>query len=286
MNHFLSSEMENTPAAEALFHVIPAAFEASVSYGGGTGRGPQAILEASDQLELWDGEGFPYKAGIHTRPVIEGNDAETVLAAIEKETSRTLDQEAIPVLLGGEHTVTLGAARAVYGKYGDRVGLVQIDAHADLRHNYEGNPYSHASVIRKIHELTDWSLYQVGIRALCDEELRYQKGKGIYCLSGREADRQQTRSLTLPAEFPEYLYVTIDVDGLDSSLMPATGTPVPGGLGWYQTLDILASLAAQRKIIAFDCVELAPRDHLSFCDFTAAQLVYNVMGYVQRADKN
>ncbi|MBN2628386.1 MAG: agmatinase [Spirochaetales bacterium] len=286
MNHFLSSEMENTPAAEALFHVIPAALEASVSYGGGTGRGPQAILEASDQLELWDGEGFPYKAGIHTRPVIEGKDAETVLAAIEKETSRALDQEAIPVLLGGEHTVTLGAARAVFEKFDGSVGLVQIDAHADLRHNYEGNPYSHASVIRKIHELTGWPVYQVGIRALCDEEVRYQKEKGIYCLSGRDADRQQTRSLTLPVEFPEYLYVTIDVDGLDSSLMPATGTPVPGGLGWYQTLDILSSLATQRKIVAFDCVELAPRDHLSFCDFTAAQLVYNVMGYVQRADKN
>ncbi len=286
MNHFLSSEMENTPAGKALFHVIPAAFEASVSYGGGTGRGAQAILEASDQLELWDGEGFPYRAGIHTRPLIEGNDAETVLAAIGEETSRALDQEAIPVLLGGEHTVTLGAARAVFEKFDGSVGLVQIDAHADLRHNYEGNPYSHASVIRKIHELTGWPVYQVGIRALCDEEVRYQKEKGIYCLSGRDADRQQTRSLTLPVEFPEYLYVTIDVDGLDSSLMPATGTPVPGGLGWYQTLDILSSLAAQRKIVAFDCVELAPRDHLSFCDFTAAQLVYNVMGYVQRADKN
>ena len=127
--------------------------------------------------------------------------------------------------------MTLGAARGVYEKFGKSVGLVQIDAHADLRHNYEGNPYSHASVIRKVHELTGWEIYQVGIRALCEEELIYQKQQKIQCLTGREAAIRNISTLTLPESFPEHLYITIDVDGLDSSIMPATGTPVPGGPG-------------------------------------------------------
>ncbi len=283
MNHFLSSEIPNADPAEALFHVIPAPLEESVSYGGGTAEGPEAILEASDQLETWDGFSFPCREGIHTAGPLREDTAEGFTRAIEERVKTALELDKIPVVLGGEHTVTLGAARGVYKKFGKSVGLVQIDAHADLRHNYEGNPYSHASVIRKVHELTGWEIYQLGIRALCEEELVYQKEKKIHCLTGREAAAGNISALTLPDSFPEHLYITIDVDGLDSSIMPATGTPVPGGLGWYQTLGILESVIGQRKVIGFDCVELAPEEHLRFCNFSAAQLVYNVMGMIQRS---
>ena len=282
MNHFLSSEIPNAKPEEALFHVIPAPLEASVSYGGGTEGGPKAILEASNQLETWDGFSSPCREGIYTAPSIWKGSAEGFIGAIEEQVVYSLELNKIPVVLGGEHTVTLGAARGIYEHYGNKAGLVQIDAHADLRHNYEGNPYSHASVIRKVHERTGWEIYQIGIRALCEEERTYQKEQHIHCLSGREAAAGNIHSLLLPDSFPEHLYITIDVDGLDSSVMPATGTPVPGGLGWYQTLDILESLIGQRKVIGFDCVELAPEEHLRFCNFTAAQLVYNVMGMIQR----
>jgi len=282
MNHFLSSEIENSAEEDALFHVIPAPLEQSVSYGAGTKEGPAAILAASDQLEIWDGESCPIEEGIYTGPVVHGDSTEAFLNNLQKQVARSLALDKIPVILGGEHTVTLAAARAVYQAYGDSVGMVQIDAHADLRYRYQDNPLSHASVMRRIHEETRWPLFQVGIRAWCPEEQIYQKEQGIYCISGKEAAQRHLHYLELPDEFPEYLYITIDIDGLDSSLIPATGTPVPGGLQWYQTLSILESLAQQREIIGFDLVELAPRPELSFCDYSAAELVYRTMGHIQR----
>ena len=282
MKHFLSSEIENSPADKALFHVIPAPMEMSVSSGGGTKMGPGAILEASDQLETWDGFSHPCLKGIHTTEFLESDDPAEFTELIRKRVEKTLDLNKIPVLLGGEHTVSLGAAQAMFDKFGDQIALVQIDAHADLRQDYQGNPYSHASVVRKIHEHTGWKIYQIGIRALCGEEQNYQALQGIHCLSGRDAAARQVHTLELPSDFPENIYLTIDADGLDSSILPATGTPVPGGLQWYQTLDMIESLVRAKNIAGFDFVELAPRKELSYCDFSAAQLIYQVMGMIQR----
>ncbi len=283
MNHFLSSEIANYEKEKALFHVIPAPMEMSVSYGSGTAEGPRALLEASDQLEIWDGRSIPCDEGICTFPPVEAGDAPGFIAAIKNRAAESLALNGIPVLIGGEHSVTLGAAQAVFEKYGKNVGLIHIDAHADLRHNYEGNPYSHASVIRKVHELTGWPTVQIGIRAYCEEEHDYQIEQEIRCITGAEAARKDLQHLDLPAGFPEKIYLSFDADGLDSSIMPATGTPVPGGLGWYQTMNIIESVASRRSIIGFDFVELAPEPHLRFCDFTAAQAVYNIMGMIQRA---
>ena len=282
MKHFLASEIENIPRDKARFHVIPAPMEMSVSYGTGTAEGPRALIEASDQLEEWDGTSFPCREGIHTCGYVSGKNASEFIDEIRRQTLLSLKEGGIPVLLGGEHTVTLGAAEAVFEQYGSRVGLVQIDAHADLRFNYQGNPFSHASVIRNIYEKTGWEIYQIGVRALCEEELRYREEQNIYCLAGREAVMNNIIRIDLPDDFPEYLYLTFDADGLDSSVMPATGTPVPGGLGWYQSLSMIESLASQRKIIGFDFVELAPTPALEYCNYTAAQTVYNIMGIIQR----
>lgn len=283
MKHFLSSEMENTPPEEAFFHIIPAPLEQSVSYGAGTEKGPEAILEASDQLEIWDGKSCPMELGIHTQALVEKAPAAEFLEELRYRTAGSLALDALPVILGGEHTVTLGAARAVYQAYGNKVGMVQIDAHADLRARYQNNPLSHASVMRRVHEETGWPLYQVGIRAWCPEEAVYQKEQGIYCLGAEKAVSKGINELILPPEFPEYLYLTIDIDGLDSSIIPATGTPVPGGLQWYQTLSMIESLVEQREIIALDLVELAPAAHLEFCNYSAAELLYRTMGFIQRA---
>ena len=285
MNHFLSSEIPNYEKEKALFHIIPAPMEMSVSYGRGTADGPRALLEASDQLEIWDGQSIPCDEGICTFPAVKADDAPGFIKAIRNRAADSLEAGGIPVLIGGEHSVTLGAAQAVFEKYGKDVGLIHIDAHADLREDYEGNPYSHASVIRKVHEMTGWPTVQIGIRAYCEEEHEYQREQGIRCITGAEAARKSLEHLDLPEDFPKKIYLSFDADGLDSSIMPATGTPVPGGLGWYQSMNIIESVCSRRSIIGFDFVELAPEPHLRFCDFTAAQAVYNIMGMIQRSRK-
>ncbi len=248
---FLASELDDMTPDRARFHVIPVGYEESVSYGGGTAAGPAAILAASDQLELWDGESVPAELGIHTAPAVDcSGGAEAVLDRIEAATSMALSHGGLPVLLGGEHTVTLGALRALHRQHGT-FGIVQFDAHADLRDSYGGTPYSHAAVMRRAVADLGLPLFQIGVRALC-------------------------------RDFPERIYVTFDVDGLDPSIMPATGTPVPGGLGWYDARRCLELAMAGRRVLGFDVVELAPMPGFHAADFAAARLVYDIMGLVQR----
>lgn len=285
--------------------------ELSVSYGGGTASGPQAILEASDQLEAWDdsqGLALVTHYGIHTTlPVDCTGDPETVLNKIESAVTRALSFNAIPVLLGGEHTVTLGALRALKKKLSEPCGstihtslsthtspfgpddinsqpfgIIQIDAHADLRDSYEGSRLSHACVMRRAVDELGIPLFQLGVRAISSEEVSFRKAQKILFIDARELHLKGLPENLLPAEFPEKIYITLDVDGLDPSVIRATGTPVPGGIGWYDTLTLLEKSIRGRKVVGFDIVELAPAkgDHAS--DFAAAQLTYSVMGMVQR----
>lgn len=271
---FLESEIGRLPAEGCRFHVIPAPLETSVSYGGGAARGPRAILEASQQLEILCGEAMPGRAGIHTARAVDcSGGAEAVLARIQAATARALGLGAVPVLLGGEHTVTLGALRAVREACG-RVGVVQFDAHADLRDAYEGSPLSHACVMRRALDL-GLPLFQIGVRCLCPEEAALRRELGIPGLDG--ADLPPGPGPLLPDDFPRDIYVTFDVDGLDASLMPATGTPAPGGLFWREAMQLLASAARGRRIVGFDVVELAPIPGLHACDFTAAELAHRLM---------
>jgi agmatinase len=285
---FLDSFYPNAPAEEASFHVIPAPMETTVSYGGGTAKGPQAILEASGQLEEFDGRGCPGDLGIHTRPMVKPRAGKASLeerwiAAIEKEVAEALDCEAVPVVLGGEHTVTLAAARALRAIDGD-VGFIHFDAHADLRDEYEGTKFSHACVMRRVHEL-GFPIVQIGTRAYSLEELDYREAHPK-TITAYDADLLAASSLPrkwIPTNFPKQVFVTFDLDGLDPSILPATGTPVPGGLGWYDALDLIGDIAESRRIVGFDVVELAPIPHLHYPDFTAARLVYALMGAVAKS---
>ncbi|WP_461208666.1 agmatinase [Desulfocurvus sp. DL9XJH121] len=274
---FLESEIGRLPAAGCPIHVIPAPLEASVSYGGGAALGPGAILAASQQLETLDGPYAPAGRGIHTAdPVDCSGPVEEVLARIETAVAASLDSGAVPVVLGGEHTVTLGALRAVRKALGP-VGVVQFDAHADLRQEYEGSPLSHACVMRRALDL-GLPLFQAGVRCFCQEEAELRDGLGIPRVDGPDLPLTPPAAPLLPADFPENIYVTFDVDGLDCSLMPATGTPAPGGLFWHQAMWMLSSAAKGRRIVGCDVVELAPVAGLHACDFTAAQLTYRLMG--------
>lgn len=279
---FLASELAPCAPEEALFHILPVPFEASVSYGGGTQNGPDAILEASDQLELWDGESIPARLGIHTCPSIDCHGGvQQVLERIEHAVHSILDHKGLPVLLGGEHTVTYGALAALHKRHGT-FGVIQFDAHADLRDRYEDTPWSHACVMRRAVKDLGLPLVQLGVRALCLEEVEARKLHGVHAHDAAQLARNGLPLQPLPADFPQCVYLTFDVDGLDPSVMPATGTPVPGGLGWYDALTLAERTLKGRQVLGFDVVEFAPLAGLHAADFTAARLVYALMGLIER----
>jgi agmatinase len=280
---FLASEIEQCPLAEAAFAVLPVPYEKTVSYGSGTARGPEAILAASEQLETWDGHSNPSSLGIHTCASVDcSGKAENVINDIGKAVKQILDAGSMPVVLGGEHTVTYGVIKAYLDAGITDFGVVQIDAHADLRDAYEGDPLSHASVMKRIVD-EGIPLYQLGIRAYCEEEKAIRESNPhIYYKDADELVPQAIQSIQLPNDFPDKVFFTVDIDGLDPSVFPSTGTPVPGGLGWYQALSLFESVARQRQIIGFDLMEFSPLQGFHAYDFAAALLSYKLMGIVQR----
>ena len=279
---FLGSEFEPSLPEEARFHILPIPYEESVSYGGGTAKGPAKILEASWQLEAWDGKSLPGALGIYTHPpVCMKGDAEQVVSNIAQATQGIIKCGGFPVGLGGEHTVTLGVINGLLEAGVKDIGVVQIDAHADLREAYEGNPYSHASVMKRIVD-QDIPLFQLGVRAFCEEERDIRLAHKVHHLDAEELVPGNVCDIQLPPDFPENVFFTLDVDGMDPSIFPSTGTPVPGGLLWYQTLGLFESVAKQRKIIGFDVTEFAPIEGFHCYEFSAAMLVYQMMGIVER----
>lgn len=279
---FLESELGLVKPEEALFHVIPIPYEATVSYVGGTNRGPAAILHASQQLELFDGISIPAELGIHTQEYFSCTcSAEEMLDRIGENISEVLKNEKIPVVLGGEHTITAGALLGVTGRY-KNFGLVQFDAHADLRNTYDNNRYSHACVMRRALDM-GIPLYQIGVRSLSFAEEQLRRKENIGRLDAAHIAAAGIPENILPAAFPEDIYLTIDVDVFDPGIMPATGTPEPGGLSWYQVMQALTSVIQGRRVIGFDVVELAPISGLHAPDFLTARLIYNLFGMLARS---
>ncbi len=280
--NFLNSELsldERNP--EARFHVVPMPLEKTVSYGAGTSQGPAALIAASDQLErLW--RGFePCAAGICTTPTIDCSlSLEHALESLSARVEGIVRAGKTPVTLGGEHSLTWGAVTGVQRALGRPVGVVQIDAHADLRKAYQGFRHSHASVMQLLVEEEDTRLAQFGVRALSPEEAECRARNGVVYIDAEELVTGAIHEVRLPDDFPEDIYVSFDVDGLDAAIMPATGTPVPGGLGYYQALSLVRSALKGRRCVGLDVVELAPIEGAEVWDFTAAQLTYALMGIV------
>lgn len=291
MQAFLASEYEPAPPEKAAFHVIPVPLERSVSYGGGTARGPAAILAASQQLEALESGMAPGEGGIYTAPPVDcAGSPEQVLARVQKAVAAALAQGAVPVLLGGEHTVTLGALMALADharRTGLPFGVVQFDAHADLRHSYGGDTWSHASVMRRAAEDLELPLVQFAVREISREEIEVREKLGVTHYDAWFLSRVGLPEQPLPEDFPRRIYISFDVDGLDPSLMPATGTPSPGGLTWKECQFILEKCAAGHEIIGLDVVELAPIVGLHHADYTAARLAHFMMGlaWAEREEK-
>jgi agmatinase len=277
MNAFLASELTaGEQRDDALFRVIPAPLERTVSYGAGTGRGPAAIIEASNELERFCAGKEPCAAGIVTEAPLdcEGPMPE-VMACLAQRTETAVRAGKIPVTLGGEHSLTYGAAMGVARALQAPVGIVQIDAHADLRVAYQGEVHSHASVIHLLVE-EGLRVAQFGVRAMSPEEFESRQRNGVVWRDAEELVTDRIHRIELPEDFPDLVYVTFDLDGLDPSQMPATGTPVPGGLDYYQSLHIVESALQGRRCVGFDVVELAPDGNAAW-DFTAAQIAYRLM---------
>ncbi|MEM6651411.1 MAG: arginase family protein, partial [Pseudomonadota bacterium] len=203
-----------------------------------------------------------------------------IMQRIAARTEAAVRAGRVPVTLGGEHAITYGAVSGVArGLALDQIGIVQIDAHADMRVAYQGEPHSHASVMNLLTE-AGHRLAQFGVRALSREEDARRRARNVFFLDAEALVTQSTMQVELPQDFPEHVYVTFDVDGLDPSIMPATGTPVPGGLGYYQALSLIRSALEGRRCVGIDVTELAPVPGSAAWDFTAAQITYALMSMV------
>ncbi|SCZ64746.1 agmatinase [Epibacterium ulvae] len=280
MTYFLQGELsqEERNPTTSRFRVIPVPLERTVSYGGGTSAGPDAILEASTELERLCRDTEPCACGITTEPAVECfASLPTVMEDIAKRTCAAVAAGAIPVVLGGEHALTYGAVRGVARATGRPIGIIQIDAHADLRKAYQEERHSHASVMQLLVEEEDVALAQFGVRALCREEVDRRVAHSVFHIDAEELVRDDIHTVQLPEEFPNDIYVSFDLDGLDPAILPATGTPVPGGLGYYQALNLVRASLIDRKLVGIDVVELAPEIGSRVSNFTAAQLTYALM---------
>lgn len=276
---FHSDDIPPSLPEKAAFHVIPAPWEASVSYGGGTSQGPAAILHASTQLEAFIDGGVPGESGIYTAPTVSCDpDPETTFERVRKPIAHALNLGKIPLLLGGEHSVTLGPILEINSRDID-FGVVQFDAHADLRDSYQGSEYSHACIMKRIFDL-NIPIFQIGVRSLSAVEAKFREASNIPHLDADTIASEGFPKVFLPANFPKNIYITFDIDGLDPSLVPCTGTPEPGGLNWYQAIEGLEKTMIGRKVIGADVVELAPAPSQHASDFITAKLVYKMMDLI------
>lgn len=257
--------------------LLPVPYDGTSTYGKGADKGPEAIFDAAENMELYDIEtnAEVYKKGIYlSDPVSEDESPEAMTDAVEKEVSTYLEKDKFVTLLGGEHSVSIGSIRAFKKKYKD-LTVLQLDAHSDLRAEYDGSPYNHACAMHEASKTCD--LIQVGIRSMDQSELQYVKDEFLftsYAIRSNEFWKEDVTNL-----LGENVYITIDLDAFDPSIMPSTGTPEPGGLLWNETLDLLKMVFRNSNVVGFDIVELAPIEGLSAPDFMAAKLYYKLLSY-------
>jgi len=265
---------------EAGVVVVPAPLEATTTYLKGTRRGPAALIEASRQVEWFDDElkTETFRRGVATVPPVafHKRSLKGAVNAIDKRIAGILSAGKKPMLLGGEHTVSVGAVRACKRAYPD-LSVLHLDAHADLRQQYEGSPFNHACAMARIMELCPF--VSAGIRNYSQEEadLIHRKGLRIYDIHTIRGDAHWTNRVI--AQLKEHVYLTLDLDVLDPSVMPAVGTPEPGGLGWEETLSLLRILFNKKQVVGVDIVELCPLPGTDHGVFTAAKLAYRIFGY-------
>lgn len=283
--NFLAIAKEYSKYDSSGIVILSAPYEHSVSYGGGTAKGPSAIIEASHYVEFWDEEfkrELCFDIGIATLAPLSFSKQKNrkALNRIEQAVTTCLHDGKFVVTLGGEHTISAAPIRAHFEKY-PSMSVLQFDAHSDLRDSYQGSKYSHASVMARVAEFVPADrIVQIGIRAQCIEEYQMIVERGIRtCFASdihRHAFSEAWQNSVLDM-LNEDVYITFDVDYFDPSLMPATGTTEPGGFQWAETVEFIKFIGANKRIIGFDVVELAPSPYHPSSAFTTAKLVYKML---------
>jgi len=257
--------------------LIPVPYDGTSSWKKGADKGPEAFLDASENMELYDIEtdSEVYKQGIYlSQPVTENSSPEAMVEAVTEKVKSYLNRNKFVTLFGGEHSISIGAIRA-FSRHYENLTVVQIDAHADLRESYEGSKCNHACALYEANQTTN--LIQVGIRSMDQSEKSVMNYDNVFFAHEIESDdywiEQAVERMT------DTVYITIDLDGFDPSLFPATGTPEPGGLFWYETLRFLREVFKEKNVVGFDLVELCPSPALYASDFLAAKLYYKILSY-------
>ncbi len=254
--------------------ILPVPFDKTSTWMKGSSKGPQAIINASIHLELYDIEtGIEvFTHGIHTAGKISGHRPAAMVNNVYKKTRKILADNKFTVVLGGEHTVSLGSIRAHAEQY-NNFSILHLDAHTDLRDTYNGTKYSHACVMARAGEITD-NIVSVGIRSMDSSEIPYVSNKNVFYASDIRHAKSWIRNAT--DTLSDNVYITIDLDVFDPSIMPSTGTPEPGGLWWYDVLELMEQVSKKRNIVGFDVVELCPSKNVA-SDFLAAKLIYKLL---------
>ncbi len=289
LKQFIGSEAQSTYAAAKVV-ILPIPYEKTTTYRQGCQNGPEAIITASDQLEAYDIElekEICQDIGIYTVQAIANTKRnpdltpEAAMEAISNQVSELLTDGKFMIALGGEHSITAAIVKAYQQKLSQPFTVIQIDAHGDLRHCYEGSIYNHACVMRRVLDL-GIPILPVGIRSICLEEAQLIKQQQIPVVWAKDIDRNSDWIEQAIANIStEKVFITIDLDGLDPSLMPGVGTPEPGGLNWYELTKFLHRIFTQYQVIGCDVMELAPTSDSVVSEFIAAKLVYKLIGYSQ-----
>jgi agmatinase len=257
--------------------ILPVPFDATSTWIKGSHRGPEAIMEASENMELYDIEAHQevYKLGIHTaKPVKESSNPQKMVTEVHGRIKSLLEADKFPVIIGGEHSVSIGAFKAFSEKYSD-LTILQLDAHTDLRDTYNKSKYNHACTMARAREVAP--IFQVGIRSMSAEEANIiEVDRVIFADKIVDNDLWMIEVIM---KLSKNVYITIDLDVFDTSVMPSTGTPEPGGLKWYPVLVFLRKMFESTNVVGFDVVELCPNKYNKAPDFMAAKLIYTLLNY-------
>jgi agmatinase len=263
--------------------ILPVSYEGTVSYGTGTGAGAMAIVDASRNMELYEEEtdSEVYKLGIHTLPEFASRETpEEMMSDLYSYSKKLLDLDKFICMLGGEHSVSAPVIKAHYEKY-ENLSVLQIDAHADLRDEYDGTPHSHASIMARVVKDLRIPSVQVGIRSISGDEARSLKADlPTRIFWARDIVGKTDWIDEAVDSLTENVYLTIDIDGLDPSIVPTTGTPEPGGLGWYETLTLIRKLAEKKRVVGMDLVEYSYFENYDSPAFLCSKLVYKSLAYI------
>ena len=263
--------------AESGIIILPVPYDETSTYMRGADKGPEAIIKASVNLEFYDVEtaSEAHVKGINTvDPVLEKETPGKLVNAVHQRTSGILTDLKFPVIIGGNHTVTIGAVKA-FSEYFDNLSVLQLDAHADLRQEYEGSEYNHACAMARAREFAP--IIQVGIRSMSEAELPFVEDDRIFYAHELYYDKKLYEKAI--DKLTDNVYITIDLDVFDPSLMPSTGTPEPGGPAYFELLHFLRDVIKKKNVVGFDVVELCPSQTNRTPDFIAAKIIYQLLSY-------